>query len=72
MAAAAEPLVRSVFVVLDPTRMVQPSLERAAWMAEQSGARLHLYCCVYDPLIASLGESQDAAVAAAAARLARA
>jgi nucleotide-binding universal stress UspA family protein len=72
MAADVEAaLASNLFVVLDPTRMVQPSLERAAWMAERSGAALHLYCCVYDPLLASIGESQDAAVAATASWLDR-
>lgn len=56
-------LVESIFVVLDPTRMVQPSLERAEAMAVRSGARVHLYCCVHDPLLDSLNESQDAAIA---------
>lgn len=55
-------LVKSIFVVLDPTRMAQPSLQRAEWMAETNKSRLHLYCCVYDPLLASEGHGQDAAV----------
>jgi universal stress protein E len=31
----------------------QPALERAAWLAEQSGARLELFACQYDPDIDS-------------------
>jgi nucleotide-binding universal stress UspA family protein len=54
--------VKSIFVVLDPTRMAQPSLQRAEWIAERNKARLHLYCCVYDPLLASEGQEQDTAV----------
>jgi universal stress protein E len=51
-----------VFVVLDPTRMVQPALEKAEWAAERNRANLHLYCCVYDTHLAFQREAQDAAV----------
>lgn len=51
-----------VFVVLDPTRMVQPALEKAEWVAERNRANLHLYCCVYDTHLAFQREAQDAAV----------
>lgn len=54
--------VRSVFVVLDPTRMVQPALEKAEWVAARNEAKLHFYCCVYDPHIAFQSEARDAAV----------
>jgi universal stress protein E len=46
---AADRPIRSVFAVLDPTRMVQPALDKAEWIAERNGARLHLYCCLHDP-----------------------
>ncbi len=38
--------------VLDPTRLVQPALERAEWIAERSAAELLLYCCCYDSRLA--------------------
>jgi universal stress protein E len=40
--------IRNVFTVLDPTRMVQPALDKAEWIAERNGAGLHLYCCLHD------------------------
>ncbi len=57
----AQPL-KKVFVVLDPTRMVQPALEKAEWIAARNNATLHIYCCVYDTHLAFRRESQDAAV----------
>lgn len=35
-----------ILVVLDPTRMVQPALNKAEEVATLSGADLHLYCCL--------------------------
>lgn len=40
--------VRKVFVVIDPTRLVQSALKIAEWVAERNQASLHLYCCAYD------------------------
>jgi nucleotide-binding universal stress UspA family protein len=40
--------IKNVFTVLDPTRMVQPALDKAEWIAERNGAGLHLYCCLHD------------------------
>jgi nucleotide-binding universal stress UspA family protein len=40
--------IKNVFTVLDPTRMVQPALGKAEWVAERNGAKLHLYCCVHE------------------------
>jgi universal stress protein E len=54
--------VKNVFTVLDPTRMVQPALDKAEWVAERNKAKLHLYCCVYDTHLAFQREAQDAAV----------
>jgi universal stress protein E len=54
--------VRKVFVVLDPTRMVQPALEKGEWVASRNRAVLHLYCCVYDTHLAFQKQTQDAAV----------
>jgi universal stress protein E len=60
---AGDAPVRSVFTVLDPTRMVQPALEKAEWVAERNGAKLHLYCCIYDADLASRPDARDAALA---------
>jgi universal stress protein E len=44
----------TILVVIDPTPgSAQPALARAAWLAEQSGARLELFACTYDPDIDS-------------------
>jgi len=40
----------TILVVIDSTALEDPpALERAAWLADQSGARLELFACVYDP-----------------------
>jgi universal stress protein E len=40
----------TILVVIDlMTGTYQPALERAAWLARQSGARLELFACDYDP-----------------------
>jgi universal stress protein E len=40
----------TILVVIDPTAGAhQPALDRAAWLAKQSGARLELFACDYDP-----------------------
>jgi universal stress protein E len=40
---------RKILVVVDPTaREKQPVVERAAWLAEVSGAELELFACDYD------------------------
>ena len=40
----------TILVVIDLTTGThQPALERAAWLAKQSGARLELFACDYDP-----------------------
>ena len=49
MAAEAEQALQRVFVVIDPTRLVQPALEKAEWVAERNKALLHLYCCIWQP-----------------------
>lgn len=36
-----------LLVVIDPTKQKQPALERAAWLARQSGAALELLVCEY-------------------------
>lgn len=54
--------LRKVFVIVDPTRLVQPALERAEWVAAINGAALHAYCCVYDSQLAFDHEAKHAAV----------
>lgn len=44
--------VRKIFVVIDPTRLVQAALEKAEWIAERNDASLHLYCCTHDSHLA--------------------
>lgn len=53
--------IRKVFVVIDPTRFVQPALEKAEWVAERNKASLHLYCCTYDSRLES-DEARQTAV----------
>jgi nucleotide-binding universal stress UspA family protein len=50
--AQFETPLRKVFVVLDPTRLFQPALEKAEWIAERNKAQLHVYCCCYDTQLA--------------------
>ena len=39
--------IKSILVVVDPTRDDQPAVERAAMLAEKLGAELQLFCCHY-------------------------
>jgi universal stress protein E len=39
--------IKSILVIVDPTRDEQPAVERAALIAEQVGAELKLFCCHY-------------------------
>lgn len=48
MSSEAERAVERVFVVMDPTRMVQPALEKGEWVAKRNNAKLHMYCCIWD------------------------
>jgi universal stress protein E len=45
--------LRKILVVMDPTRLVQPALEKAEWIAARNGASLHLFCCIWDSEFAS-------------------
>lgn len=38
----------TVFVVIDPTRLVQLALDKGEWIAQRNEALMHLYCCVWD------------------------
>ncbi len=53
----------TIFVVLDPTRMVQPALERAEIILRRSPAKLHLFCCTYDADFAEAKDHQQAVMA---------
>ncbi len=39
---------RKLLAVIDPTSEQQPAMERAAWLAGQTGARLELFICYYN------------------------
>lgn len=41
--------IERVFLVIDPTRLVQPGFEKAEWVAARNDAELYLYCCIWDP-----------------------
>ena len=47
-----------VFAIVDPTRMVQPSLLRAEAIARLNRAQIHLYCCIAGEPV----DDEDAAV----------
>lgn len=47
-----------IFVVIDPTRFVQPAFLRAESIAERNGAQLVVYCCIAD----GTGESPDQSI----------
>jgi universal stress protein E len=49
--------IEKILVVIDPTRLIQPSLNKAEWVASRNGASLHLFCCVWDP---DVGGNEDA------------
>lgn len=41
--------LHQLLVVIDPTREAQPALDRAAWLARQSGAAMELLVCEFHP-----------------------
>ena len=41
----------NILVVLEPQREEQPALARAAYIAEATGASLHIFLCAYDTAI---------------------
>ena len=47
------------FVVYDPTREEQPALDRAARIADESQASLHIYTCIYASVEKSADRSQQ-------------
>ena len=40
--------MNQIMCVIDPTVSTQPALQRAAWLAEKTGAELELYVCYYN------------------------
>ncbi len=43
--------IRNIFVVIEASLDQQPAFERAAYLAEATGASLHLFMCAYDRAI---------------------
>lgn len=62
MATEQERALERVFVVIDPTRLVQPSLEKAEWVAARNSAELYLYCCIWNSEIDREDEPASRAV----------
>ncbi len=70
--------LNTILVVFDPTQEQQPALDRAAKVAEETGACLHLFACIYSDLdkvknreeeTSKLVEEQQAILSAAAGPL---
>ena len=40
--------INRILTVIDPTSDAQPALQRAAWVAEKTGAELELFICYYN------------------------
>ena len=40
--------IKRILSVIDPTTNAQPALQRAAWLAEKTGAELELFICYYN------------------------
>jgi len=49
----------NLFVVIDPTRMIQPALIKGEWIAAKDDASLRVYCCVYDERYATSEAEQQ-------------
>ena len=45
--------ITKLFVVYDPTREEQPALERAAKIAAEIAAKLHVFACIHAQIDAS-------------------
>lgn len=48
MAEQQQAKLETVFIVIDPTHLVQLALEKGEWVAMRNEASLHLYCCIWD------------------------
>ncbi len=44
-------IIKNIFVVIEASLEQQPAFERAAYLAEATGASLHLFMCAYDRAI---------------------
>jgi universal stress protein E len=51
--------VTNLFVVYDPTREEQSAFKRAAEIAEELSARLHVFACIYSNTTKSAGKSDE-------------
>jgi universal stress protein E len=40
--------IKTILTVIDPTAKTQPAMQRAAWLAKQTGAELELLICYYN------------------------
>ncbi len=68
--------LHQLLVVIDPTQEAQPALERAAWLARNTGAALELLVCEFEPaldnsLLFDEQQTEQARTALLAHRLAR-
>jgi len=44
--------IKQILCVIDPTADAQPAMNRAAWLARNTGAKLELYVCYYNEYLA--------------------
>jgi universal stress protein E len=59
----------SILVVVDPTAKAHPAIERAAWIAARTGAKIELFICEYDQYLAGERFFDSAALEKARASL---
>jgi universal stress protein E len=62
---------KTLLVVVDPTASFHPAIERAAWLARRTGARIELFISDYEPRLADTRSHEAAAEEARAAVVAR-
>ena len=62
---------KRVLVVVDPTASFHPSIERAAWLARQAGARIELFISDYAPQLENMRSESATKVEAHAALITR-
>ena len=66
------PAQQRILVVVDPTALAHPAIERAAWLARAAPSRLELFICDYDSHLANTRDDKAGGVAEArATRMAR-
>lgn len=71
MASEAERKLEKIFVVMDPTQMVQSALEKAEWIAARNSAMLHLYCCTWEADVDPVSDVVESAIGRTSAWLER-